>query len=156
MVYTEIKERKSRKYYYRVLSVRKGQKISKKREYLGVNLTKKELPIKEKEADNILNLKSIKKRNKTIEKLKPIIIKILKKHGVKRAGIFGSYARGEQKKNSDIDLLADIPKNVNLFDFVGIKLELEDALGKKVDLVEYKLIRPELKSIILNEEVRIL
>ncbi|MBI2672510.1 nucleotidyltransferase family protein [Candidatus Woesearchaeota archaeon] len=156
MVYTEIKERNGKKYFYRVISIRNKNKVSKKREYLGINLSKKELSFKEKEADKVLNLKNIEKKNKAIEKLKPIIIKILKKHGVKRAGIFGSYARGEQKKNSDIDILADIPKKVNLFDFVGIKLELEDALKKKVDLVEYKLIRPELKNIILNEEVKIL
>ena len=43
-----------------------------------------------------------------------------------------------------------------MFDVVGIRLELEDKLGKKVDLVEYKLIRPELKKFILNEEVRVI
>ena len=91
-----------------------------------------------------------------IKKLKVKIVKILKKNNVVKAGIFGSYARGEQKKNSDVDILAKIPKKINLFGVVGIKLELEDTLGKKVDLVEYKLIRPELKKIILNEEIRII
>ena len=84
------------------------------------------------------------------------IIKILKENKIKRAGIFGSYARGEQTKNSDIDILVEFNKNVSLFDIVGIKLELEDNLGRKVDLVEYKIIKPRMKEQILNEEVKIL
>lgn len=99
-----------------------------------------------------------KTQNKEFERIKEIVIRVLKKYGVMKAGIFGSCVRGEQKKNSDIDILVEIPKNrkINLFDFVGIKLELEDKLNKKVDLVEYRLIRPELKRIILNEEVKII
>ncbi|MEK6914321.1 MAG: nucleotidyltransferase family protein [Nanoarchaeota archaeon] len=93
---------------------------------------------------------------KEFEQLKKKIIKILKKYNVKKAGIFGSFARGDCSENSDVDILAEIPRNVNLFDYVGIKLELECSLGKKVDLVEYKLIRPELKKIILRDEVRII
>lgn len=91
-----------------------------------------------------------------LKTIKPKITRILKKKGVKKAGIFGSYARGDQKKNSDIDIVANVPMKIDLFDFIGIKLELEDTLGRKVDLVEYRLIRPELKKNILNEEVRII
>ena len=98
----------------------------------------------------------VPKKQNELKKLKPIIVRILKRNGIKKAGIFGSYVKGEQKKNSDIDILANVPKSVNLFDFIGIKLELEDALGKKVDLVEYKLIRPEIKKTILKEEVKII
>lgn len=58
MVYTEIKKVKGKKYYYRVKSVRKGKKIEKERRYLGVNLSKKELAKKEKEADKELVLLS--------------------------------------------------------------------------------------------------
>jgi len=56
MVYTEIKERNKRKYYYRVKSVKKGKKTEKERVYLGVNLSKEELRKKEKEADKKLNV----------------------------------------------------------------------------------------------------
>ena len=95
------------------------------------------------------------KKNVKIQKEK--IVKILKKHGVKKAGIFGSYARGEQKKNSDIDILIEIKNpNISLLGFIHIKHELEDVLGRKVDLVEYRMIRPEIKNIILEEEVRII
>ena len=72
-----------------------------------------------------------------IEKLKKKIIPILRRNDVKRAGIFGSYARGDNKKNSDVDILGEIKNNISLLDFVGLKLELEEALGKEVDLVEY-------------------
>ncbi len=88
--------------------------------------------------------------------IKPKVVKILRVYGVKKAGIFGSYARGEQGKKSDIDILVDVPDRVTLYEFIGIKLDLEEKLGKKVDLVEYKTIRPELRKAILQEEVRIL
>lgn len=91
------------------------------------------------------------------EEMKKKIIKILKKNKVVRAGIFGSYARGEQKKNSDIDILVEInDKNMSLLGFIAIKHKIEDILKKKVDLVEYKVIKPRIKQIILNEEVRII
>ena len=154
MVYTEIQKRNKRKYYYRVISVRKGKKVLKKRLYLGINLIDKELENKEKKADKELDLKrEIKK--KEIEKLKPKIIKILKKNKIKKAGIFGSFAKGEQKKNSDIDIIVEPPKGIG-FGFVGIEFELENNLGRKVDLVSYNGLSPYLKDKILNEEVRII
>ncbi len=94
--------------------------------------------------------------SKEIEKIRPKIVKILRRHNITSAGIFGSYARGEQKKNSDIDILVEIKNNISLFDFIGIKLEIEDAIGKKVDLVEYKVIKPRIKKHILEEEVKII
>ncbi|MFA7708255.1 MAG: hypothetical protein WCX73_04865, partial [Candidatus Pacearchaeota archaeon] len=57
MVYTELKEKGEKKYYYRVKSVRKGEKVDKERVYLGVNLKKQELHEKEQEADKELNNK---------------------------------------------------------------------------------------------------
>lgn len=90
-----------------------------------------------------------------IEKIKKIVVPILKQHKVKRAGIFGSYARGEQKKDSDVDILIEI-ENISLLDFVGIKLDLEEAIRKKVDLVEYRAIKPLIKKYILDDEVKIL
>lgn len=90
--------------------------------------------------------------NKIIE-IQKKIIPTLKKYNITKAGIFGSYVRGEQKKNSDIDILVELDSHWSLYDVIGIKLELEKKLKKKVDLVEYETIRPELKEIILNEEV---
>ena len=89
-----------------------------------------------------------------LNEIKKKIRSILKKKGIVRAGIFGSYARGEQKKNSDIDVLIEF--NDSLLTLVGIEMELERALKKKVDLLTYKGIHPLLKKIILKEEVKLI
>ena len=97
-------------------------------------------------------------KNNNLKTIKPKIIHLLKMNGIRKAGIFGSYARGEEKRNSDIDILIEIPKNkkFSLLDFVGLKQDLEDSTGKKIDLVEYAVIKPRLQEDILKEEVRIL
>jgi hypothetical protein len=89
--------------------------------------------------------------------LKKKIIKILKKNKIKRAGIFGSYARGDAKKDSDVDILIEIKsKKFSLMDLVGLQIQLEDVLKKKVDLLTYKSLNYLLKENILNEEIRII
>ena len=94
-----------------------------------------------------INVVDIKRR------IKPI----LKRHNVKKAAVFGSYARGEEKKKSDIDILIEYEDDSkSLLDFVRLKLELEEKLGKKVDLVEYSAIRPRIKNRVLNEQFLIL
>ena len=92
--------------------------------------------------------------NKNIKEIKKKIIRILKKNKVVRAGIFGSYATGEQKKNSDIDILIEF--NGSLLDLVGLEMELKKILKIKVDLLTYGGISPYLKDRILNEEIRII
>lgn len=99
------------------------------------------------------SINKIKRKNE-IKQLKPKIIKILKKYGIKKAGIFGSYATGEQKKNSDVDILIEF--NDSLLTLIGIEIELKKTLKKRVDLLTYKGINPLLKNIILKEEVRII
>ena len=91
-----------------------------------------------------------------VEEIKKKIIPILKRHGVTRAGLFGSVVRGEETKESDIDVLVEIESRMSLLDFVGLKLELEDALEKRVDLGEYSAIKPIIREQILSEEVAIL
>lgn len=148
MTYTEIKERNGNKYYYRVRSVREGEKVKKDRIYLGKNLLKSDMDIKIKEADKKFidnNLDSLKKK----------IVRVLKKYDIKKAGLFGSYVRGEQKKNSDIDIIVEPPNGIG-FGFAGIQLDLEEKLNKKVDLVTYKYLSPYLKKNILDSEVRII
>lgn len=155
MTYTEIKERNGKKYYYRVISVRTGEKTSKIRSYLGANLTKEEISLKENESDKEFSLRVRDKKMQIIDKLKPKILKILKKYHIKKAGIFGSYAEGEARRDSDIDILVEPPKGIG-FGFVGIQFELEDELKIKVDLVSYNGLSPYLKDRILNQEVRII
>jgi len=155
MAFTEIKERNKNKYYYRVTSFREDKKISKKRKYLGANLSKEELNLKESQADKELGILNINPNKKNFEKIKSIVIMILKKNNIKKAGIFGSYATGKNKKNSDVDIIVESPKNIGL-GFVRIQFELEDNLKKKVDLITYNSVHPLLKKRILNEEVKII
>ena len=91
-----------------------------------------------------------------IEQIRRKILPILQRYGVNTAGLFGSYVRDEITADSDIDILVEIEKDISLLDFVGLKLEIEEALGKKVDLVEYDTIKPLLRERILNEQVIIL
>ena len=93
-----------------------------------------------------INLADIKKK----------AVPVLKEAGVTRSAIFGSYARGEQKKSSDIDMLVDVPGGTGLFAFVGLKHKLEDALKRKVDLVTFDALHPRLRDRILQEQRSIL
>ena len=98
-----------------------------------------------------------KKMHAGLRKIKPDIVRILKENGIKKAGMFGSYARGEQKKNSDIDILIEAKRGkFSLFDLVGLEMKLKKTLKKKVDLLTYKGINPRLKERILKEEIRII
>jgi len=92
----------------------------------------------------------------TIEEIKERIIPILGRSGIKKAAIFGSLAKGEIKPDSDVDILVEIKSDMSLLDFIGIKIELEEALKMKVDLVEYETIKPLIKERILAEQVVIL
>ncbi len=94
--------------------------------------------------------------NQTTETIKKQTSPILKKYGVKRAALFGSFARGTAKKNSDIDILVEFDEIKGLFHFVSLKLSLEKKLHRKVDLVEYGAIHPYLKKNILSQQVSIL
>ena len=91
-----------------------------------------------------------------IEEIKRKILPILQRYRVKRVGLFGSYVRGEMGEDSDIDILVEIEKDISLLDFVELKLEIEEMLGRRVDLVEYSTIKPLLRKRILEEQVVIL
>jgi predicted nucleotidyltransferase len=91
-----------------------------------------------------------------LQEIQKTVEPILRKHNIKRAGLFGSVVRNKVSESSDVDILVELGEKISLLDFVGIKLELEDALGKKVDLVEYQSIKPLLREKILREEFAML
>ena len=85
-------------------------------------------------------LKKIEENNETI-----------KKFGVRKIGLFGSYARGEQQKLSDIDILVEFEKGKKTFDnYMDLKFFLEDLFDCNVDLVIKEAIKPRLKPYILE------
>ncbi len=82
-------------------------------------------------------------------------IPVLRRYGIRRAAVFGSFARGEERQGSDVDLLVDVPEGTGLFEFVGLKQDLEKRLGCKVDLVSYRGIKRLLRKRILSEQIQI-
>lgn len=79
------------------------------------------------------------------------IIEVMKPYKPKKIGIFGSFARGENSENSDIDILYDYEDKVTLFDHIKIINNLEKLLNKEVDLVTINALHPLLKDQILKD-----
>ncbi len=98
---------------------------------------------------------------KTFEQIKSTLAEhkeeLRQKYKIKEIGIFGSYVRGEQKKQSDIDILVEFEEtaDLSLLDFIGIENYLSDVLGIKVDLVEKHALKPRIGKHVLEEVVRI-
>lgn len=82
------------------------------------------------------------------EDIKQVVQKYFKDKPVNKVYLFGSYARGDAKEDSDIDLIVEIDdskKRLSLFDFLRLQLGIENSLNKKVDLVEPHLFFPRIK-----------
>ena len=94
--------------------------------------------------------------NKQSEQVKHVVVDILKKSGVKKASLFGSVVKDNATQKSDVDILIEFKGKKSLFDLVHLKMNLEDALGKKVDLLTYNSLHPLLKKKILDEQEVIL
>ena len=77
------------------------------------------------------------------------------KYGVLKLGVFGSFATGEEHKNSDVDVLVEFEKPIGIFKFVNLKFYLEEKLQKKVDLVTKNALKPLIKNQILQEIIYI-
>ena len=75
------------------------------------------------------------------------------KYGVKRLAIFGSTARGEATKKSDIDIIVELTEPMGFFKFIRLENELSKILGKRVDLTTKKALKPAIKKEILTEAV---
>jgi hypothetical protein len=87
-----------------------------------------------------------------IEKMKRKMMAVLRRHDVVKAAIFGSYARGDAKKGSDLDLLVQFVRGKSLLDLAGLQIALEESLKMKVDVLTYNSLHPLLKDRILNEQ----
>lgn len=81
---------------------------------------------------------------------------VLKNNHAIEAYVFGSTARGDNRSDSDIDILVRFDRARGLFAFVHTKHELEDVLGKKVDLVEMGALRKEFRPYVDRDKIRIL
>lgn len=79
------------------------------------------------------------------------VIKIADQYGIVKAGVFGSYARGEANDESDIDLLFEFREVIGLMKLGGLKIDLEEALGKKVDVLQFCAINSQIRDYVLQE-----
>ncbi len=91
-----------------------------------------------------------------IDEIKKTLIDVLRKHEVKKAALFGSIVRGEATEESDIDLLIEFEGRKSLLDLAGLKLDLQELLRRRVDVLTYKSLHPLLKERILSEQEVIL
>ncbi|HTX90273.1 MAG TPA: nucleotidyltransferase family protein [Anaerolineales bacterium] len=79
----------------------------------------------------------------------------LHQRGVKSLAVFGSLARGEATPASDIDVLVEFDRPVGLFEFIRLKMYLEELTGRQVDLVTPDALRPAMRADILREAVQV-
>jgi hypothetical protein len=100
------------------------------------------------------------RRNKNSKRdlagIRRAVLPVLKRHDVKRAALFGSFARGENTRDSDLDLLIEFKGQKSLLDLVGLKFELEKKIQRRVDVVTYRALHPAIRDQILKEQVAIL
>lgn len=94
---------------------------------------------------------SAKRRRPSLAKMRPIILRIAKEYGATNVRIFGSFARGEERKSSDVDLLVDLPKKASILDISCLKVDLEEALEHNVDVLTDDGINSYLQKNILSE-----
>lgn len=81
---------------------------------------------------------------------------VLRRYGVVRAFLFGSVVRGKETPESDVDFLVEFEERRTLLDLSGLKFELQEVLGREVDVVTPGSVHPRLKDRILEEQVEIL
>jgi len=87
-----------------------------------------------------------------VERARPI----LRQYGVRRASVFGSYARGQEEPESDLDLLVELPPGSSLLDLVGLEQDLTAELGIKVEATTYGSLHPLMRDQVLADERTIL
>lgn len=94
---------------------------------------------------------------KTIDEIKQVLNRQMpilhERYGVKKIGIFGSYLRGEMNKESDLDLLVEFDKSIDLLMFINLENYLSDIIGIKVELSMKDVLKRRIGEHILKEVV---
>jgi len=95
----------------------------------------------------------MKPRDEIIGKLRRMQPDLRQRYPIREMGIFGSYARGEQTEDSDVDILVTLGEGIGLIEFAGLRQDLSDALGLRVDLVMKGPLKRRIGRRILSEAV---
>lgn len=93
------------------------------------------------------------KLNEKIQENRKEILSLAQKYGARNVRIFGSVARGEEREDSDIDVLVDLESNRSLLDLGGFLMDLQHLLGCRVDVVTTKGLRERIRSRVLKESI---
>ncbi len=83
------------------------------------------------------------------------VLRVAALHGARNVRIFGSVARGEDRPDSDIDILVELDSGRSLLDLVALKQDLEDLLGREIDVLTEPALSPYLRDAVLKEAVRV-
>ena len=81
------------------------------------------------------------------------IREVAARHGASQVRVFGSFARGTQQNDSDLDLLVDLAPGRSLLDLIAIQQDLEDLLGRRVDVVTARSLSPYLRDSVLKDAI---
>jgi hypothetical protein len=89
----------------------------------------------------------------SIEELKLVVKPVAEKYGVDKIYLFGSMARGDYNEDSDYDFCVELGKIQDLFEYSGFFIDLRDAIGHEIDLVDTEAINSEFLKTIMKEGV---
>jgi predicted nucleotidyltransferase len=93
------------------------------------------------------------KKGSQISLYKNLLAAFFKDQPVRRAYLFGSFARGENKPESDLDILVELEPGIGLFKFISMQNQLEITLKKQIDLVSANGLSPKIKPYIDSEKI---
>jgi len=89
----------------------------------------------------------------TLRRHRAEVLRLAAKYGATNVRVFGSVARGEAGEESDIDLVVRMAPGRSLFDLGGLLMDLQDLLGRRVDIVTERGLRPRMRERVLREAV---
>ena len=92
-------------------------------------------------------------REKLLQRLREHKDELQRRFGVKSLAVFGSVARGEAGPDSDVDILVEFESRATFDRYMGLKFFLEDLLGRQVDLVTRKALKPRLRPYVEREAI---
>ena len=93
--------------------------------------------------------------SKVVDDRRALILELAAKHGARNVRVFGSVSRGDAGPQSDVDILVDLEPGRSMMDLGGLLMDLQDLLGRKVDVVTEKGLHWYIRDKVLKEAVRL-